>query len=354
MLKVQPRGKKGIYQVTGFIEGWPGRRIRESTGTTDKLEAHQYKRDLEARLVKEWTDEKEQKAKPVVYTFADAIELYLNKGGEKRYLIKLLERFGKKPLNEIGDVEVTQAAEDIYPGRSAATLNRQIYTPMTAIFRLAAQAKMCDPVKFVRPKQKKANVRAAPDKWIAEVVSQAEPRIAALIIFMTFTGARISEACRVKWTDLDMEKRFVTLQETKNGETRVVKLAEPVFQALSKLERSEPVFGYRSRSGAYPHIKLAIARAGVEEYKPHEFGRHAFARRLLSQGKTLKEVQEAGGWKSYRMVADVYGHMEKKNTDNIIENSGDDFMRLLDTKTDATTNEEGNIIDFIGKKPLAG
>ena len=134
----------------------------------------------------------------------------------------------------------------------------------------------------------------------------------------------------------------------------MVKLAEPVFQALSKLERSEPVFGYRSRSGAYPHIKLAIARAGVEEYKPHEFGRHAFARRLLSQGKTLKEVQEAGGWKSYRMVADVYGHMEKKNTDNIIENSGDDFMRLLDTKTDATTNEEGNIIDFIGKKPLAG
>lgn len=354
MLKVKPRGKKGVYQVEGFIEGWPGRRVRQSTGTTEKLKAHQYKRELEIKLIQEWTDEENEKAKPVIYTFADAIELYLNKGGEKRYLIKLLEKFGKTPLSEIGDVEVTKAADEIYPGRSAATLNRQIYTPMTAILRLAANAKMCKSVTFQRPKQKKTKVIDAPDQWIATVTQNAEPKIAALILFLTFTGARISEACRVKWTDIDLDKGFVTLQETKNGEARVVKLAQPIFRALSELERSEPVFGYRSRSGAYPHIKIAIARAGVEEYKPHQFGRHAFARRLLSQGKTLKDVQEAGGWKSYRMVAETYGHMEKKSTDKIVASSGDDFMKLLDTESDTTHIEEGNIIDFVGKKPLAG
>jgi hypothetical protein len=44
----------------------------------------------------------------------------------------------------------------------------------------------------------------------------------------------------------------------------------------------------------------------------HQIGRHAFAARLLRQRKTLKEVQEAGGWSvgSMPMLAATYAHLE--------------------------------------------
>lgn len=62
----------------------------------------------------------------------------------------------------------------------------------------------------------------------------------------------------------------------------------------------------------------------------HKVGRHAFAKRLLAQGYTLKEVQEAGGWLSYRMVAEIYDHLEKSAMDAAVRSSDTNLTQLLD------------------------
>jgi hypothetical protein len=53
-------------------------------------------------------------------------------------------------------------------------------------------------------------------------------------------------------------------------------------------------------------------RVGLPVMTSHQIGRHAFAARLLRQRKTLKEVQEAGGWSvgSMPMLAATYAHLE--------------------------------------------
>src|SRR5262249_53573418 len=57
--------------------------------------------------------------------------------GERIYLQKLLEHFGDKPISQLSQVELDTAASFLFPGRSPATLNRQVYTPVSAVLRHA-------------------------------------------------------------------------------------------------------------------------------------------------------------------------------------------------------------------------
>jgi hypothetical protein len=50
----------------------------------------------------------------------------------------------------------------------------------------------------------------------------------------------------------------------------------------------------------------------------------------------LKEVQEAGGWKAYRMVAEIYGHLERSSVH--------DAMRLSDNKLAQLIEASPNVV----------
>ena len=47
-------------------------------------------------------------------------------------------------------------------------------------------------------------------------------------------------------------------------------------------------------------------------FSPHVFGRHKFATRFLEAGYSLQFVKNAGHWKTIRLVAELYGHLEKR------------------------------------------
>jgi hypothetical protein len=40
-------------------------------------------------------------------------------------------------------------------------------------------------------------------------------------------------------------------------------------------------------------------------------------------------VQKLGGWKSYRMVAEVYGHLERSSLDNAMRESGANLVQAV-------------------------
>jgi hypothetical protein len=70
-------------------------------------------------------------------TFAGAALNYMRGAGEKTYLTALIEHFGNTAISQIGQDEIDEAANKLYPGRSPATLNRQVYTPVSAVLRRA-------------------------------------------------------------------------------------------------------------------------------------------------------------------------------------------------------------------------
>jgi integrase len=76
-----------------------------------------------------------------------------------------------------------------------------------------------------------------------------------------------------------------------------------------------PLFGYSSRYSLTRILQRSCKRAGVEYLSPHKAGRHTFAARLLRNGASLKELQQAGGWDDIGVVARNYAHIERSVVD---------------------------------------
>ncbi len=318
MLKLTQRGK--TWHITGTLRG---KRYRESTGTDSRphAEALLSKRQSEILDRDVWGEKRTS-------LFAEAVVLYVEGGGEARFLKPLLDRWGSRRIEEITASEVAQAARDIYPARTAATLDRQLYTPLNAVLRKGAKAGLADFKVFERPKVKRQPVTIPEESWLWAFIPHASPRLAACVLFMSFTAARVAEACRLRWPDIDFARRKALLGITKNGKPREVALATIVIDALLKLERGNGVvFGFAARWSVNQAIERVCKRAGLVYYSSHKIGRHAFAARLLKAGHSTRVVQVAGGWSNIGIVAEHYGHLEQSDVDRAVTSVGTELTQ---------------------------
>jgi len=145
MLKIKRRGKAGIFQITGTVAGT---RIRESAGTSSERHADAKRAKLEAELLDVATYGKRRTA-----TFSEAVILYRQKGHSGRFLTPLNDHFGMMRLADIDDIAVANFASKHYPNAKPQTLDRQVYTPLIAVWRCAHESKLCGPHEFRRPKK---------------------------------------------------------------------------------------------------------------------------------------------------------------------------------------------------------
>jgi integrase len=156
--------------------------------------------------------------------------------------------------------------------------------------------------------------------------------LTAAILLLTYTGGRASEICRIASADVDWEAKTVLLRKTKNGKPRVVPLTPMTLAALLPLRQTQGrLCGFTDRWSLNRALETACVAVGLEVMTTHQIGRHAFAARLLRQGKTLKELQEAGGWSpaSLPMLARVYGHLERKSVDAAIRNADTNLAQII-------------------------
>lgn len=307
MLRLKKYPKRGPYwYVRGTVAGV---QLFESAGTTDRDQAEQYRRKRE----KEVYDEAAL-GKVRVATFADAVIAFKRTGRETRFLMPLLDHFKDTPLPRIGQAEVDAAAEALYPGRKASTLNRQVYGPMISVLTYAARAKLegaSRPLISMR-KAAKPVVTPADDAHIKALLPHCSEGLQALILLMTYTGLRTGEALRVKPEDI--KDGFIHVGITKNGHSRMVPV--PAQWAYPN-----GGWGLATTQGVGRAIRRASKSAGIAPRDGHELGRHAFAARWLRNGGSIKALKEAGGWQKLSIVDETYGHLEISKVH--------DFMRAL-------------------------
>ena len=128
-----------------------GIRIEESTGTDNRRAAEEIRAKREAEILAQSIYGRRATA-----TFAEAALSYLENGGSRRFMEPVLEHFGTTPLARIDLDAIERGARKVYPGRSNATLDRQFYTPVSAVLKHAAKRGLCSPVIIERPEGCKA------------------------------------------------------------------------------------------------------------------------------------------------------------------------------------------------------
>lgn len=324
------------------------RRIERSTRTSDPRKAQKVaERIKEDEYKRAYSDEPEQKDER---TFAEAAVSYLKAGGDGLYMVPILASIGKTPISDITQDTIYALAEEIYPGRAAATINRQVFTPIVSVLHSAENATFRSP-RVMRPKGwlPKSNFKRPPRDWWARVLPECSPNLAAFVLFVRLHLRRTSEACQIKPQDIDGETWRVTVQDTKEDQEIVFKLAAPVIEQLERYpwRLNQYVFGFSSKSRVYPALREACKRAGVPYHVPKDAGRHSGATYLLEQGRTLAEVKEAGRWATSKMPDLIYGHLERSRVDDDVRELGEKWHEEMGKKGEVISPVFG---EHAGKK----
>ena len=327
-MSLKPRLRGNVYHARGTVP-WrepngeiTTRRIERSTRAGSYKEAKKACKALERQY---W--ERAYSSTGTAKTFAEAALTYMQTTGNDRYVDALLRHFGVTKLSNIDQDAANQAASILYPDCKPSTLNRQVYTPLLAIMNMAARRGRGLRPEIERPKghRDRPPIEIPPDEWFDKVLPRCSPKLGALLMFWTLCGRRTGEAITMKPSQIDVLRKEATIGHTKNGEPIVVPLPDTFMDWLASIpnwRQQERVFGYKYSSGVYKALRTACKKAKVPYYPPKSAGRHSFASRLLRLGYSLKFVKEAGGWKTIKMPAEIYGHLEQSEVHNEMRQVG--------------------------------
>jgi integrase len=128
------------------------------------------------------------------------------------------------------------------------------------------------------------------------------PAVASLVQFLAETGVRVGEALALRWEDVDVLARRLTVRRSKNGDTRAVPLTAV---ALENLPKGRPNGPWAGLSQSTVNHVFRAAREDVEstrgdrEVVVHTL-RHTAASRLVRAGVSLPVVSAWLGHRDHR------------------------------------------------------
>ena len=141
-------------------------------------------------------------------------------------------------------------------------------------------------------------------------------RLQEIIVFAIATGLRQGEILNLRWSQVDLFRKTITILEQKNKDHDTLPLNEKalkVLRARAKLRslQCDNVFfnGTGNPIDARNLLRAfyaAVKRAGIAHLRFHDL-RHTFATRLVQRKVDIYAVQKLGRWKSISMV-ERYGH----------------------------------------------
>jgi integrase len=302
-LKDPRPGKTPFYSVRGtYLKQY----VDRSTGTGDKAKARRILKKIERDIERGAFSDRSGP------TFASAALAYMKADRDKRFVTPLLNHFKERPLDEIDQAAIDEAAHAIYPNASPATRNRQVYTPISAILKHVGIE-----FKLKRPKGadgvKKTN-------WLRQeeafaVLDEAEAinkDFAALLVVLCYTGLRLGEALNLRWRDVILSESTAYVGKTKNGDPRPVHLPPEAVATLANIpERGPKVFRFAAGGHLYSMLRATFFKAGVElgERDGFHLLRHTWATWMRRYGSLdTKGLVATGAWRD-RKSADRYEHV---------------------------------------------
>jgi len=134
-----------------------------------------------------------------------------------------------------------------------------------------------------------------------------------IVLLAITTGARKGELTKLRWNDIDFDRRTAYVATTKNGQPKVLPLTDSVIRELEIFDTKDSslIFGSKVKEDvAYCFTKpwkKALEDADIEDFRFHDL-RHSCASYLAQSGASLLEIADVLGHKQIS-VTKRYAHL---------------------------------------------
>jgi integrase len=211
----------------------------------------------------------------------------------------------------------------VQQGNGDATINRKL-SALSKMLRFAVSRGWMDKAPVIEKKREPQNRL----RWLDKVEERAlldkcqhlgKDSFGDLVVFLLDTGARVSEALKLEWRDIDFNQNLVSFWDTKNGHPRSIPMTSRVRTIFQNLNES---LGFQTSGGpfkgmnqAYVNHTWSFIRAHMglshdKQFVPHAL-RHTCASRLVQRGVPILTVKEWLGHKSLAVTL-RYAHLAPK------------------------------------------
>lgn len=268
-----------------------------------------------------------------VLTLAKAAKAYVDAGFEDRFLDRIVAKYGTTPIADITQAVIDVWAREVYPDNPAATVNRQFYTPISAVLKRAGQDIEVRRPKGCRPQSAPFWFKPEQAFAVLDAAYAQDHEFGIFCELALYTGCRLSELLGIEIGQIDLGNSVIRLPVTKNGKPRTVHLTPGCVAALAGHPRGlqrgagDRLFRFYKGGEFTYRLHRAIEQAGLSEAFPdarhrgfHLF-RHTWATwQALYNGLTAYELARTGVWSDPRS-ADRYNHVavshEARKADNL-------------------------------------
>ena len=301
---------------------YKGKRIRRSLETTDKKLAQQ----IEAKIRTEIVEGKYfEKSVGEIKTLKEMMDKFMQEHAPKvsasmqnsytASLKHLLPYFGISKLTAITPMTIYQyKVLRKSAGAKPATINREL-AMLSKAFNLGMKQwewVKDNPMSRVE-KEKENNGR---DRWLTEdnekrLLDNSPSWLRDIIAFDLNTGLRQDELLSLQWSRVNLFRRTIIIQESKNGRPRTIPLIQKSLDILTEKSKirnikNDLVFvngvGTKiDRHNLRRAFNIAVEKAGIENFHFHDL-RHTFATRLTQGGVDLYIISKLLGHQDIRMT----------------------------------------------------
>ena len=176
-----------------------------------------------------------------------------------------------------------------------------------------------------RKEDKRVFIPSDEELWLAVNCGRKQSFAFSLLIYET--GARVNEAERLEWTDIDSERNKLSIKASKNGNARIITVSKKLIDLLLSLPKKEktvfPKLGKNARQTAFHYRlwKLSIMHNNPRLLKIHYHTfRHCKALREYHKTKSILHVKKVLGHKSImttqryvELYTEIYGDLRPEN-----------------------------------------
>lgn len=284
------------------------------------------------------------------HTLKDMIDRYIEQfhpsNARKTQLKWWKGKLGCYVLNDITPAIIASGRDELLQGITTRETQR---SPSTVVRYIAALSHVftigikefgwleSSPVsKIKKPREPSGRVRFLSDEERQQLLTACKnsysPFLYIVVVLAISTGMRQSEIMHLTWQQVDLQRRQIILEKTKNKTCRTIPLANLALDLLEKHLHERQLHHHLLFPGKIHGKPMdlrkawmsALKQAGIKNFRFHDL-RHSAASYMAMSGSNLVEIGVLLGHKRLE-VTKRYSHLSQKHVSKAVERMNEEIF----------------------------